>query len=113
LFTISAPDTESAVVEANVRVLFVEMIPTDRRFVIVDEALFTINAPVTSKAVVEAYGNIEAVDVVAVKYPAIALFPREEIPSTESLYVGVEEPRPKFVPLNTSPELDVIEVPLK
>jgi hypothetical protein len=46
LFTISAPDTVRAVVEAFVRVLLVEVRVPTLRFVIVEEAALAMNPPV-------------------------------------------------------------------
>ena len=46
--------------------------------------------------VVDAFMNVEAVVEVAVKYPAIAWLPRDELPSTERRYVGEVLPIPTF-----------------
>ena len=51
--------------------------------------------PLTTLArVVEAFGKVLAVVVVAVKYPAVALLPRSEEPSTENFAPGVVVPIP-------------------
>jgi hypothetical protein len=53
LFTLSAPVTSRAVVDANVKALLVEERVTTWRLLIEEEALFTLRAPVTSRAVVD------------------------------------------------------------
>jgi hypothetical protein len=52
--------------------------------------------PETERAVVEAYGKTEAVEVVAVKYPARAFIPRSEFPATEKVLQGEEVAIPTF-----------------
>ena len=56
---------------------------------------FVVEAvPLIVTAVDEAYGNIEAVEVVAMKYPARAELPRADDPSTLNFAYGVVEPMP-------------------
>ena len=63
LLTISAPETESAVVEALVRVAFREESVTVFKLLIELDALLTIRAPLTESAVVEALVNVAFVPV--------------------------------------------------
>ncbi len=57
--------------------------------------------PLTVSAVDDAYGNDEAVEEVAVKYPASAELPSAEEPSTDSVAYGDVVPIPTFPPSAT------------
>lgn len=65
---------------------------------------FVDEAVVAVIIVVLAYGNVDAVEVVAVKYPAVAELPSADAPSTESFAYG------EVVPIPTLPEVKTVKI---